>query len=61
MSRFGAPDPGAISLKQACELVFTDGAGNAATSSSISTTEGWLGGELRHHQYRFRDVGGVCG
>lgn len=42
------------------EVAFTDAAGGAATSTSISQAEGLVGGELRQYQFWFRDLSGPC-
>lgn len=42
------------------EVVFSDAAGNASTSVSLSSLEGLTGGELRQYQYWYRDISGPC-
>lgn len=42
------------------QVVFTDAAGGAVTTASLSVLEGLAGGELRHYQYWYRDVIGPC-
>ena len=68
---FSAPNPSGGSLfgdGELCvsgpilrlQVAFTDAAGSAASTASLSTIEGLAGGELRHYQYWYRDVAGPC-